>query len=115
MTAMTLQQLLELPAAFNVATTARALGVSEWTVREMDRRGELPAIRLGRLKRWRLVDVLDLLGVEPTLATRDGPSAEAPNMSGRPGHQPERTATATHHREEIRDAEFSDGTPLRAV
>jgi hypothetical protein len=62
---MTPAQLRGLPAVLDVATTARALGVSEWTVRELDRRGDLPALRLGRLKRWRLVDVLELLGLTP--------------------------------------------------
>jgi len=71
---MTPAELLALPAVLDVATTARALGVSEWTVRELDRRGELPALRLGRLKRWRLADVLELLGVK----THDMSEAEPP-------------------------------------
>lgn len=63
MTAMTRQQLLALPAILDCETTARALGVSTWTVRQMANRGDLASLRLGRLLRFRLVDVLKVAGI----------------------------------------------------
>lgn len=43
--------LQELPLVLDVAQTARVFGVSEWTVRDLIKRGELDHVRLGRLIR----------------------------------------------------------------
>lgn len=78
---MTPAQIGRLPAILDAGTTARVLGCSEWTVRQMHARGELPALRLGRLLRFRLVDVLSLAGLldfldRPSAHARDDANAE---------------------------------------
>lgn len=57
MTGMTRAELLALPAIIDVPTAARAYGCSEWLIRQRITRGELAAVRLGRLVRIRASDV----------------------------------------------------------
>ncbi len=73
---MTRDEVLALPVSFDAATTARALGISEWKVRDLERRGELRALHLGRLLRFRQADVLELLGIP--LDSSEGTPASAP-------------------------------------
>jgi hypothetical protein len=101
MTAMTLDELRALPAMLDVDGTAAALGCSPWTVRAMAGRGQLTPIRLGRLVRFRLVDVLAIVGATPDM---DEPS----------GHQPEGTVTASDP-EGTRITHDQSASTLRAV
>lgn len=68
---MHVDDLLALPAAVDVVTAGRALGISRTTAYDLAKRGEFPVplLRLGVQYRARRVDLLELLGVEqPTPA-----------------------------------------------
>ncbi len=98
--AMTRAELLQLPAAVDVETAARAYGCSPWTVRERIRRGELPCLRLGRLVKVRAVDIYaELLGLAPD--DSEGAPASAP--------------VATTDRDRLGGRDASKGSPHPAV
>ncbi|MDT0382410.1 helix-turn-helix domain-containing protein [Streptomyces sp. DSM 42041] len=63
---MHVDDLLALPAAVDVVTAGRALGISRTTAYDLAKRGEFPVplLRLGVQYRARRVDLLELLGVE---------------------------------------------------
>ncbi len=54
----------DLPPVCNVADTARFLRVSEFTVRELIRRGDLDHVRLGRLVKVPRHAIAKLIGDE---------------------------------------------------
>jgi predicted DNA-binding transcriptional regulator AlpA len=70
--ALTATEVLALPAAVDLVTAGRALGLSRTTSYELAKRGEFPVelLRLGVQYRARRTDLLNLLGIEqPALAT----------------------------------------------
>jgi hypothetical protein len=74
-------ELLALPPVTNLPTLGRALGVSEFTIRERARRGELPAmgirvLRCGVQYRIPTEDILQLLGI--TRNDEGGPDPPGP-------------------------------------
>lgn len=77
---MQVADLLALPAAVDVVTAGRALGLARTTTYELARRGEFPVplLRLGRQYRARRSDLLDLLGVQDRAAT---PTENAPHAA----------------------------------
>jgi len=69
--AMTTADVLALPAAVDVVTAGRALGLSRGTAYALARRGQfpIPLLRLGAQYRVRRADILRTLGIdEPTPA-----------------------------------------------
>jgi predicted DNA-binding transcriptional regulator AlpA len=69
--ALTVPQILALPAAVDLVTAGSALGLSRTTSYDLAKRGEFPVplLRLGAQYRARRSDLLNLLGIEPpTLA-----------------------------------------------
>lgn len=64
---MTRRELLDLPAALDLVTAGRALGLGRTKSHELARAGEFPVrvLRLGRSYRVATADVLALLGIEP--------------------------------------------------
>lgn len=68
---MSAADLLALPAAVDLVTAGRALGLSRTTTYDLAKRGAFPVelLRLGAQYRARRADLLTLLGIEqPTLA-----------------------------------------------
>ena len=67
MTTMDRHHLAALPAVLDVATAAKALGLSRTAAYELIRTGEwpTPVFRLGRLIRIPTAPILDLLGIDP--------------------------------------------------
>ncbi len=67
--------LADLPPALDVGTVAELLGVSRWLVYEAVKRGQIPALHVGRTVRVPRRAVLELLGeVE---ATTPAPPSQA--------------------------------------
>jgi hypothetical protein len=68
---MSRRELLALPAAVDLVTAGRALGLGRTKSHELARAGEFPVrvLRLGRAYRVATADVLALLGIEPTGST----------------------------------------------
>jgi predicted DNA-binding transcriptional regulator AlpA len=64
--ALSAAEVLDLPAAVDLITAGRALGLARTTAYELARRGEFPVplLRLGRQYRARRSDLLDLLGIQ---------------------------------------------------
>lgn len=62
---MTAAEILDLPAAVDLLTAGRALGLGRTRAYELARRGEFPVplLRLGAQYRARRADLLDLLGI----------------------------------------------------
>ena len=97
MKALTREELLNLPAATDLATLGKAFGISEPVVRERHRLGDFEelGIRIVRFgAQWRVItaDILRVLGITPTTATADpvspGPAALAddPLRATEPSH-----------------------------
>lgn len=63
---LTRDELLQLPAAVDLVTAARALGIGHTKARELVQAGEFPVrvLRLGLVYRVASADLLDLLGVQ---------------------------------------------------
>ncbi|MCX5271262.1 MULTISPECIES: integrase [Streptomyces] len=73
-------ELLALPAAVDLATAGRALGLGRTKTYELAQRGEFPVrlLRLGTAYRCVTADLLDLLGIAPDQnGPRPGVSAPA--------------------------------------
>ncbi|MEJ8643607.1 hypothetical protein WKI68_23995 [Streptomyces sp. MS1.HAVA.3] len=68
---LTTAEILALPAAIDVVTAGRALGIARTTSYELARRGAfpIPLLRLGAQYRARRVDLLALLGIEQAAHT----------------------------------------------
>ncbi|MFF3897927.1 helix-turn-helix transcriptional regulator [Streptomyces sp. NPDC001812] len=69
---LTSEEVLALPAAVDLVTAGRALGLGRTTAYDLARRGEFPVplLRLGAQYRCTRASLLDLLGIEqPTAAT----------------------------------------------
>lgn len=66
--ALSQTELLALPAAINLETAGRALGMRRSTAYSLARRGEFPVrtLRLGKQYRVVTAELLDLLGVAPS-------------------------------------------------
>jgi hypothetical protein len=73
--ALTRQELLALPAAIDIRTAGRALGIGERKSYGMAQRGEFPVrvLRLGSTYRVSTSDLLTYLGIEP----QDAPAGRA--------------------------------------
>ena len=83
MKSLTREQLLALPAATDLRTLGRALGISEPVVRELRRRGRFEelGIRINRLGlQYRVVtaDVLRFLGISAETSVSSVPPEPAP-------------------------------------
>lgn len=66
-TAMTRSDLLALPAAIDLVTAGRALGIGRTKAHELVRAGQFPVrvLRLGSAYRVPTAEVLNLLGINP--------------------------------------------------
>lgn len=62
-TAMTEQEVRDLPVIIDVPTFAAVLGIAESTTYQRVAAGDLPGFKIGQRVRVRKVDVLDLLGL----------------------------------------------------
>lgn len=64
---MTRADLLALPAAVDIVTAGRAVGVGRTKAHELARTGQFPVavLRLGNSYRVRTADLLTYLGIEP--------------------------------------------------
>jgi hypothetical protein len=64
-------ELLNLPAAVDLATAARALGIGRSTAQELAKTGQFPVrvLRLGNAYKIASADLLTLLGLSPTEGT----------------------------------------------
>jgi hypothetical protein len=62
-----LSELRELPPTLDAQKVAELLNISYWTLLQQVRRGAAPVepLNLGRYKRFRTVDVLRVLGIDP--------------------------------------------------
>lgn len=71
---MARSELLALPAAIDIETAGRALGIGRSSSYELTQRGEFPVrvLRLGRSYRVATADVLALLGIERVTASQTG-------------------------------------------
>lgn len=71
------RQLTALPAVIDVATAAKALGLSRTAAYELIRAGEwpTPVFRLGRLIRIPTAPVLELLGIATNETSSSAPDA----------------------------------------
>ena len=83
--ALTREELLALPAAVDLVTAGRALGVGRTKAHELARRGEWPTrlLRLGMQYRVPTADLLALLGMSPDMSEA-GPASPAPATAHRP-------------------------------
>ena len=73
--AMTRDELLQLPAATDLVTAARAVGLGKSKAYEMVAAGKfpVPVLRLGKAYRVRTADLLALLGIEPAASSGAAP------------------------------------------
>lgn len=83
---MTPTDLADLPPALDVGTVAELLGVSRWAVYEAVKKGELPALHVGRAVRIPRRPLLELLG-EVEATTPPPPPSQADVVKLRRGAQ----------------------------
>ncbi len=69
---LTREELLALPAAIDLVTAARALGLGRTLAHDLARRGEfpVPVLRAGRLYRVATARVLELLAIDTEPQTK---------------------------------------------
>jgi excisionase family DNA binding protein len=66
--ALSVEQILALPAAVDLVTAGRALGIGRTKIHELARHGELPfeVLRVGSSYRVRRADLIGFLGLDAT-------------------------------------------------
>lgn len=76
---MSRRDLMDLPAAIDLDTAGRALGLGRTKAHAMARAGEfpVPVLRLGRAYRVASADIQRLLGLDPDIQPRGLPDAVA--------------------------------------
>jgi predicted DNA-binding transcriptional regulator AlpA len=80
MTAMSRDELLQLPATIDLVTAARAVGIGRTTAYRLARSGQfpVPVLRLGARYRVVTSGLLAALGIEPTAGTPPATVASKP-------------------------------------
>lgn len=90
----------DLPTTLEADQVAELLGISKWTLYELNRRGEAPVqpLHLGRTLRWPTAAVLRVLGIDPAARPeRDENPAPGGALEGDAPDRSHESKGRTHH------------------
>ncbi|MFE5580246.1 helix-turn-helix domain-containing protein [Kitasatospora sp. NPDC056531] len=94
----------ELPTLFRPADVAKALGMSEWWVKEQARRGRIPFTRPGRAYRFtaeQVAEIVRMYEARPTIVAVSQARAVAAAAPTKPTRDPQPSRSTTRLRARI--------------